>query len=98
MSDSEIQIMFACTEEENKLTPHADMRHIRIIKQIADSELDRGGDRNDNKHQIPAQRRRYFGIPVYIKQQSFEVKSPRDVSKIYHSPNFDNKAKTYLRI
>jgi hypothetical protein len=39
MSDAEIQIMFASTEEDNKSTPHADMRQIRIIKQIEDSEL-----------------------------------------------------------
>jgi hypothetical protein len=58
MSDSEIQIMFASSEEDNKLAPHADMRQIRIIKQIAD----RGSDRNDNKHPFPAQRLGYFGI------------------------------------
>jgi hypothetical protein len=39
-----------------------------------------------------------YNVPVYIKKQSFEVKSPRDVSNIYHSPNLDNKAKLYLRI
>ncbi|XP_053399138.1 uncharacterized protein LOC128556964 [Mercenaria mercenaria] len=70
MSDSESEVVFSHTVRQNMAninsTPQDDdIRHVRVIDQIDNSDSEAGGDRaNKSRSPTPRQRLNYLGIPT----------------------------------